>query len=176
MQIRSTIPNDLETVRNIHLSAFSEEEREVVAQLAVDLLTEETTPQILSLVAEVDGTICGHVAFSPATLTTSDKWSGYILAPLAVMPDHQRSHIGSQLVQHGITILKELGIHTLFVYGDPGYYGRFGFEAETASRYAPPYPLQYPFGWQALALNDFEEADLAGTISCVEALRSEDLW
>lgn len=176
MHIRPTTQKDIEAIRHIHLLAFSEEEREVVAQLAVELLTEKTTPEILSLVAEVDGVECGHIAFSPVTLSTTDKWRGYILAPLAVTPAHQRSHIGSRLVHQGISTLQELGVHTLFVYGDPDYYGRFGFKVETANQYVPPYPLQYPFGWQALALNDFAEAGLSGTISCVQALSSEELW
>ena len=47
-----------------------------------------------------------------------------------------------------------MGVNVVFVYGDPKYYGKFGFSAEVASAYSPPYELQYPFGWQAVALNN----------------------
>ena len=47
-----------------------------------------------------------------------------------------------------------MGVDILFVYGDPKYYSRFGFSADAAVRYIPPYRLQYPFGWQGIALKE----------------------
>jgi putative acetyltransferase len=69
-----------------------------------------------------------------------------------------------------------MGVDLLFVYGDPKYYGRFGFNADTARNYTAPYNLQYPFGWQAIALNEFDLARAAVTISCIASLCDPKLW
>jgi len=84
MRIRTATSLDRDEIRNVHLCAFSEEEREIVADLAINLLSETTIPQTHSLVAESDNTIVGHVAFSPVTIKNDSKLQGYLLAPLSV--------------------------------------------------------------------------------------------
>ena len=175
MQIRIATSLDKDGIHHVHWSAFPEEERELVAKLAVDLLSEKTTPQTISFVAEVESTIIGHVAFSPVTIDGSDRPT-YILAPLAVTPDHQKQRIGTQLVKTGIQQLTQMGIDTLLVYGDPNYYSRFGFSEATAKPYLPPYKLQYPFGWQGLALSDRTPPTSPVQINCVAALQDPALW
>jgi putative acetyltransferase len=135
MHIRAATRLDRDGVSGVYFRAFSEDEREMVCKLAVDLLSEETTPETISLVAEVEGAVVGHIAFSPVTIDDTGKPRGYILAPLAVQPDHQKRRIGSGLVENGMQQLKEMGVNILFVYGDPKYYGRFGFtEGASAAR------------------------------------------
>ena len=94
--------------------------------------------------------IVGHVAFSPVFDGASRTCIGYILAPLAVNPAHHKTGIGSMLVKAGMNQLSDAGVDLFFVYGDPKFYERFGFEANTALRFMPPYALAYPFGWLAL--------------------------
>ncbi len=175
MRIRAEISSDKDRIHCIYGSAFSTEERELVANLAVNLLLEETKPKTLSFVAETEYRITGHIAFSPITLN-DNNYKGYILAPLAVVPTHQKQGIGSQLVQHGIQQLSQVGIDILLVYGDPKYYSRFGFSEETAKNYIPPYKLQYPFGWQGLMLSDRPPAKSPVQITCVPALHDPALW
>jgi putative acetyltransferase len=136
------------------LSAFPESENELVAKLATDLLFEHSNPPIIALVAEIDGLIVGHIAFSPVRIVTFEKCHAYILAPLAVQPDYQKQRIGSSLIESGTKQLSDRGVHIIFVYGDPNYYGRFGFKTDLAQNYTTPYPLQYPFGWQACVLRE----------------------
>ena len=82
----------------------------------------------LSLVAEENGEIVGHVAFSPVTLTGGEAgWYG--LGPVSVSPSRQRGGIGSALINEGLTILKGEGAQGFALAGDPGYYRRFGFAA-----------------------------------------------
>ncbi len=95
----------------------------MVATLAIDLLSEATSPETISLLAETDGQVIGHIAFSPVTADNHGEWVGYILAPLGVMPGHQKRRIGSQLIESGIEWLTEKSVDVLFVYGDPKYYG-----------------------------------------------------
>jgi putative acetyltransferase len=83
MQIRLATRQDADKVRDVHLSAFPEGEGEVVSELAVDLLSEETTPPTISVMADVDGVAVGHVAFSPVAIDSINDFQGYILAPLA---------------------------------------------------------------------------------------------
>jgi putative acetyltransferase len=175
-RIRLATPWDLEAIREVHLRAFPDGEGQMVSDLAVSLLGEKTTPETISLVAEVDGVLVGHVAFSPVTVEDREDWTGYILAPLGVVPECQKRGIGSTLVEAGTVRLMEAGVNVLFVYGDPEYYGRFGFETDLATGYAPPYELQYAFGWQAVLLNEGSPVKPPASISCVASLCDPELW
>lgn len=176
MQIRIATRQDADEVRGIHLSAFPEGESEIVAELAVSLLSEETAPPTVSLVAEVDGVAVGHVAFSPVAIDNLKDLQGYILAPLAVRPDYQKQCIGSRLVESGMQRLSDMGVGILFVYGNPKYYGRLGFSVEAAEGYFPPYALRYPFGWQGFVLRDSGAGRSPARIACVASLRDPALW
>jgi len=93
----------------------------------------------VSLVAERDERIIGHVAFSPVTIGDgSPGWYG--LAPLAVLPDCRRRSVGAGLVRTGLDALRRLGAHGCVVLGDPAYYARFGFgpAGEIVFPQAPP--------------------------------------
>ena len=176
MHIRLATSLDRDDIYNVHWSAFAEGEREIVSKLAVNLLSEESTPQTISLVAETEGIIVAHVAFSPVAIDNNEGIQGYILAPLGVKPDHQKCRIGSRLIDSGMQQLSIKGVDILFVYGDPEYYSKFGFSVDTAECYIPPYKLQYPFGWQAIALNEFSAGKSPGKIACVTSLCDPALW
>ena len=83
----------------MYRSAFPVEERDLVTSVAVDLLRSDFIPEFVSLIAEVDGVVAGHVAFSPVVDSASDEAIGAILAPLAVCPARQRHGIGTTLVK-----------------------------------------------------------------------------
>jgi putative acetyltransferase len=176
MNIRIATNQDRDDVQRVHLCAFPEGEREIVSKLAIDLLSEKTTPQTISLVAETDGAIVGHIAFSPVTIDNNENFRGSILAPLGVKPEYQKRRIGSKLIEYGIQQLSVMGIHVVFVYGNPTYYGRFGFSADAARQYTAPYTLHYPFGWQAIVLNDCDIAKPPLAITCVTSLYDPKLW
>jgi len=176
MNIRIATNQDRHDVQKVHLCAFPEGESDIVSKLAIDLLSEKTTPQTISLVAETDGAIVGHIAFSPVIIDNNENFLGYILAPLGVKPDYQKRRIGSKLIEYGKQHLSDKGVNVVFVYGDPKYYGRFGFSGGAAHQYATPYKLQYPFGWQAIVLKkcDIEKPPVA--ITCVTSLCDPKLW
>lgn len=174
--IRTATSLDHDDILNIYLCAFPESEKDIVSNLALNLLSESTTPQIISLVAETENTVIGHVAYSPVKIDNNDNLQGYILAPLAVMPNYQKQQVGSKLIESGIEILLKKGVNILFVYGDPKYYGRFGFSAENAEKFIPQHKLQYPFGWQAIILKQFSIENLPSNIVCVASLDDSELW
>jgi putative acetyltransferase len=175
-RIRVATGLDREDIRGVHLRAFPEGENQLVAKLSENLLNEQTAPETISLVAVVGGSVVGHIAFSPVMTETSKDWRGYILAPLGVVPEHQKLGIGTELIESGIELLSKQMTDVLFVYGDPKYYGRFAFSAEAATLFMPPYELTYPFGWQARVLHEGASPGHAAKLSCVVSLRDQALW
>lgn len=173
--IRLATARDKESMQAVYLSAFSDSESQPIALLAENLLDEVTAPKTLSLVAEVNDSVMGHVAFSPITIEQKN-WQGYILAPLAVKPEFHGQGAGSALIKEGLSHLSSLNINRVFVYGDPAFYGRFGFNAENASSFLPAYKLQYSFGWQAIILKEDCLEGSTHHIHCLKPLNHEGLW
>lgn len=176
MRITTAEARDHAAIRALYHAAFDEPERDPVADLAIALLADESTSDTLSLVARDGEAITGHVAFSPIRELGHERNLAFLLAPLAVVPDRQRLGIGSALVREGLRRLEAADVTAFLVYGDPGYYGRFGFGAETATRFRPPYPLEFPFGWQARITTPDSTPTTPVTIECVEALARPELW
>jgi len=84
----------------------------------------------LSLVAELDGRVVGHIAFSPVTISDGTRdWYG--LGPVSVLPAYQHKGIGKALIQEGLSRLKGLGAGGCCLVGHPQYYRKFGFENVT---------------------------------------------
>ena len=121
--IRLEGPDDAPSIRRVNELAF---EGRAEAGI-VDRLRAAGGPQ-LSLVAEDDGAIVGHILFSPAAIrSTGLEVVGMGLAPMAVLPDRQRQGIGSLLVEKGLQLLRERSCPFVIVLGHPAYYPRFGF-------------------------------------------------
>ncbi|MGW2353857.1 GNAT family N-acetyltransferase [Actinacidiphila glaucinigra] len=127
MDLREELPGDAESVRDVHLRAFGGH-GPVVAGL-VDTLRGSVTPADgLSLVAEHDERVVGHVMFTRGLLDAPRRLVGVrVLSPLAVLPGHQGTGIGAALVRHGLRTLAARAVPVVFVEGDPAYYARLGF-------------------------------------------------
>ena len=176
MNIRHFQKTDLDSILTVIDTAFSDEENKVIMNLVQELHQETSSPSIKSLVAEVDNEMIGYVSFSPIFLKSDSSISGYILAPLAISPEHQKQGIGSSLIKSGIDILTQDGAGVLLVYGDPAFYGRFGFNEEIGRTFTPPYPLEYPFGWTGMMLNGTTAPEEPIQFECITALSKPDLW
>jgi putative acetyltransferase len=154
--VREAMPQDLDTIKSIYLDAFDDAEKARVSKLAADLLCLGDHSEAFSLVAERECRLIGHIGLSLVRFKSKTAIKAYILAPLAVKPDAQKQGVGSLLVECAIDRLTEQRVDLLFVYGDPKYYGRFGFNTDTALNFIPPYDLEYPFGWMARVLNEID--------------------
>ena len=174
MEIRESNTEDHAAISRLHAAAFGEAEGPTIAKLAVDLLEDPTARPLLSLVAEKDGGIVGHVIFSSVMVDAVAYPGGYIMAPLAVAPESHRQGAGSELVNRGLDILRERDAAFVLVLGDPKYYSRFGFAAGHALK--PPHELPYPEAWMALELKREVIADLAGTVRCADSLNAPEHW
>ena len=122
MRIRTAHPADAAGIRAVNISAF---DTPAEADL-IDLLCERSAP-LISLVADDDGTIVGHVLFTPMTLDADRELKVMGLAPLAVATDRQRQGIGTALVHAGLDECWQLGAAAVAVLGHAHYYPRFGF-------------------------------------------------
>ena len=176
MNIRLAQETDLNSILKVIETAFSDEENKVIINLVQELHQETTSPSIKSLVAELDNQVIGYVSYSPIFLKSAFSISGYILAPLAVSPEHQKQGVGSNLINAGIEMLTKDGVDVLLVYGDPAYYGQFGFKEEIGHSFVPPYTLQYPFGWTGMMLNNTPVPVQPIQFECVSALSKPDSW
>ena len=95
----------------------------------------------VSLVAEDNGEIIGHVAISPVSISSgAERWYG--LGPISVLPERQGQRIGSLLMEQGLADLRALGAAGCVVLGDPNYYSRFGFKANPSLVF-PGVPPEY---------------------------------
>jgi putative acetyltransferase len=125
-------------IRSIHEAAFGGlEEADLVDQLRTggDVL--------ISLVAELEGRIVGHVLFSRMWIETAGGLvSAVALAPVAVLPDQQRQGIGGRLIRFGLDLLRERGERIVIVVGHPDYYPQFGFSREKAWALESPFPVE----------------------------------
>ena len=121
--IRPETPADLASVRHVNELAFGQAEE---ADL-VDALR-KNCPGLVSLVAEYENQILGHILFSSAYIEAADdRQNGMALGPMAVLPDYQRQGIGSKLVRAGLAHPDIVSSPFTIVLGHPEYYPRFGF-------------------------------------------------
>ena len=123
MLIRLEQETDRQQIRTINTRAF---DTSAEANL-VDILRRSGVP-LISLVAEENGQLIGHILFSPITLqgqTDAPAIAG--LGPMAVLPDWQGQGVGSHLVTTGLKYCSEAGYDAVVVLGHPEYYPRFGF-------------------------------------------------
>jgi len=129
ISIRRERPEDIAVIRTVNETGFDQStEADIIDALR------DVCPDVLSLVAESDGEIVGHILFSPVTIEGgSQSRQSMGLAPMAVTPDRQRQGIGSDMVQAGLEILRKQGCPFVIVLGHPAFYPRFGFVP--ASRY-----------------------------------------
>jgi putative acetyltransferase len=120
--IREERQGDAERIRGVNLAAF---EASAEADL-VDALRRDAAP-LVSLVAEDDANVLGHILFSPVTLASAPGLFLMGLAPMAVVPSRQRQGVGTALVHEGLERCRHLDAAAVVVLGHPEYYPRFGF-------------------------------------------------
>lgn len=136
LQVRSERSADVDAIREVVREAFGQDDE---AKL-VDSLREGGYARV-SLVAEVDGQIVGHILFSELPIVSSAGVTPALsLAPLAVLPAFQRRGVGSELGRCGLQACRDAGHRIAVVLGHPDYYPRFGFRSELALPLESPFP------------------------------------
>lgn len=165
LSIRAETPADHAAIRHVNERAFK---RAAEADL-VDVLRRAAVPH-LSLVAEAAGRVVGHVFFSAVTVDSRGGSAVMGLAPMAVLPEHQRQGIGSALVRAGLRACADIGSEAVVVLGHPEYYGRFGFKPAAAFGLGSAYDV--PVGvFMALELKSGSLEGESGTVEYHAAFR-----
>ena len=127
--IRPDVPGDHEAVSHLIVAAFTESQHGHNGEADLVDRLRTNRKDVTSLVAVSDVGIIGHVLFSPVQIQTSDtSIVGSGLAPIAVLPSHQKTGIGSALIHAGIKQLRTANCPFIVLIGDPKYYSRFGFQ------------------------------------------------
>jgi putative acetyltransferase len=139
-------PADVAAIHDVTISAFKgHPHSDQTEHLIVDRLRQAGTLSI-SLIAEVDGDVVGHIAFSPVALSDGSKdWFG--LGPVSVLPAFQGQGIGGALIRQGLDMLRHQAAAGCVVMGDPDFYQKFGFRNDpqfALKDCAPQYFLVQP--------------------------------
>jgi len=128
MIIRKEIPSDAGAITDITIAAFKDCPYSRNTEQFIIKALRAANALAVSLVAEEDGKVVGHIAFSAVTFTDgSENWYG--LGPVSVEPSCQKQGIGTKLVREGLKLLKEMGSEGCVLVGDPKFYKRFGFKS-----------------------------------------------
>lgn len=124
--IRKEEARDIEAIDQVTRAAFEHHPISQQTEHFIIRALRAANAMSLSLVAESDGRVVGHIAFSPATISDgTNSWYG--IGPLSVEPEFQKQGIGSALMRAGLELIQEMGAKGCLLVGDPNYYRRFGF-------------------------------------------------
>jgi predicted N-acetyltransferase YhbS len=176
MQIRPAHSGDTRALLDVERAAFG---GEAEADLVAALLGDPSALPIINLVAEKAGTVVGHVLFTRAVVDCSGAdGEATILAPLAVLPESQRTGVGIALCREGIAAAERLGIGLVFVLGHIGYYPKLGFRPASALGLDAPYPIDPAVAdaWMVLETRPGLIGSVRGTVICADALMSPEMW
>lgn len=174
MEIRDEQPEDVETVAHVRRAAFGGDHGVVVVALADDLRSMVSGGDGLSLVAEADGRVVGHVLFSRGLLDSPSRLIAVqILSPVSVAPAFQQRGIGAALIARGLETLSARGVPAVFLERDPGYYSRLGFVPAAPFGFRKP-SLRIPdAAFQVMTLPAYEPW-MIGTLVYPEAFWRHD--
>lgn len=161
VKIRRETAGDHQNITVVNNLAFGQKNE---GQLVMRLRKTKKFNPGLSLVAEVQGRIVGHILFYPIEIRSEDKvFPSLALAPMAVLPEYQRQGSGSQLVEEGLKKARKLGFSSVIVLGHAAYYPRFGFEPAGKWGIRPPFEVPDDV-FMALELVRDGLKDIQGTV------------
>ena len=121
MIIRPERDSDIDAIFNVTQAAFENHPYSAGTEQYIVNALRAAKALSLSLVAEVDGQVIGHIAFSPVTISDgTDNWYG--IGPVSVLPEFQKKGCGKSLINEGLALLKTSGAQGCVLVGDPKYY------------------------------------------------------
>lgn len=130
LTIRQERPSDFQTVAELTKAAFRDLElSDHTEHLLIHRLrnSKAFVPE-LSLVAEMDGELVGHILFTKVIIRNAvQEFEVLSLAPVSVRPEFQRRGIGSSLIENGHAIARNMGFNAVLLVGHPQYYPRFDY-------------------------------------------------
>lgn len=162
IEIRVELEKDHEDVFSLNKAAFEQENE---ARLVALLRKSEAFIPEFSLVATIEGRILGHILFTRILIRNENgkAFESLALAPMAVLPGHQKQGIGGKLIRAGLQKARELGYRSVIVLGHEDYYPKFGFEP--AAKWNVKAPFDVPSNaFMAIELLENGLAGVEGTV------------
>ena len=165
--IRKEIPKDHNWVIELTAKAFETmpfsegDEDKLVARLrnAPGFIPE------LSLIAELDGLIVGHILFTPLVIDNGQQqFESLVLGPVSVLPEFQKQGIGGKLIRAGHQKAVELGFRSVILIGHPEYYPRFGYKPASTWGIKTHYELPSDDVFMAVELTDGALKNVSGMV------------
>ena len=179
-KIRQSNRSDHAAICNVHLDAFGHEQGTEIAALVTDLFADETAKPLLSLVAEVNEVVVGHILFTRAMIESdiTEELTARILAPLAVSGRHQGKGIGRALIKEGLHQLAKSGVDLVFVLGHPMYYRKSGFRPAGICGLEAPYtiPSEHADAWMFQEICHDAIDHHKGKVRCANVLDQPQHW
>ena len=134
-------------------------------QLVEKLRKAPTFIDELSLVAELNGQVVGHILFTPIVIENgTQQFQSLILAPVSVLPEYQKMGIGGQLIRAGHQRSKELGFQSAILLGHPEYYPRFGYKPASTYGIKTQIPLPSDDVFMAIEITEGGLAGVSGMV------------
>lgn len=138
--IRPATANDADAIDTVIRAAFAGTDFGHQGEAELVRMVGEDGDTLVSLIAEADGAVVGHLLFSRMAIEADGAaLSGAGLAPVSVLPRLQGQGIGDALIRAGLDALREQGVAISFVLGHTAYYPRFGYSPDLAARFASPF-------------------------------------
>jgi putative acetyltransferase len=176
MDVRAATMADLDDVLAVERAAFGREDE---AHLTRELLEDPSARPVISLLGYESARAVGHVLFTRARLDgPREPPAIMILAPLAVIPDAQRTGIGGLLTREGLRLAEQAGAGLVFVLGHPSYYPRHGFEPAGRLGLRAPYPIpdEDADAWMVQPLRPGLLGSVRGSVVCADAMNRPEHW
>lgn len=149
IKIRNEVYSDIKAITDVTIAAFLNAEHTSHTEQFVVLALRDSFALTISIIAELNNKIIGHVAVSPVSISDDSKqWYG--LGPISVSPDYQKQGIGSMLMHAALDALRQNNAQGCVLLGDPDYYSRFGFKTDSRLT-LPDVPSEY---FQAISFTD----------------------
>ena len=153
--IRTEKPGDYKAITLVNDLAFGQKNEGILVE---KLRKKPGFIPGLSLVAELEERIVGHILFFPIQIVNrGNTFPSLALAPMCVLPEYQKQGIGTRLANEGFAAAKSLGFNSVIVLGHENYYPRLGFEQARKWNIRAPFdiPTQYFFAMELVpgALN-----------------------
>jgi putative acetyltransferase len=173
--VRPAGPEDLSALLEVHRRAFGSD---VEADLVAALLADPEAAPLESFVAVVDGEVVAHVLLTDAQVASAPGLSARLLAPLAVVPEHQGRGLGTAVTVGALDAARAHGVVLVMVLGHPAYYPRFGFRPLLPRGPAPAYPVapQNYDAWMTLELHPGATEVPTGPVRLPAPLMAPELW
>jgi putative acetyltransferase len=170
--------NSRQEITTLFTSVFTtsegEKEGRLIGSLVSELSAEIDNQEIICFGTHEEESLIGAIFFT--RLRFNEPTQVYMLAPVAVNTKYQGKGIGQELINYGLSELKNRDVDVAVTYGDPAFYSKVGFKALSENVIQAPLTLSMPEGWLGQSLNEEKVPTINGRPTCVKEFNDPVYW